>query len=379
MKMCKGCGESFQPAKHNQIYCLQTMDADCEFCPESFQRKCGAKLKRTCSKSCSSKLIRKEQAEKSTSTCLSCGDAFQQKISAQMYCGKELTVDCESGCGQSVSTICERMPKRFCTPSCRQLHMRATTYSIGSRDCEICGESFVPLGSKALVCNKGHVRECALCEEKFVVNLQHWKTEGRGIYCDNICSTLTQMNSKLPSERVREYKDIDDWALRFKVANKRKPTSIDVRIYFGIGIPVRANSSFFRLDGKDRSNFELHVLRMIQETWPHLEVLRNKRPLRSESEGRLEIDLWVPELSIGFEVQDFATHSRDSDSELSRMPWTKFKNGPTYHQGKQESGARAGIRIFEIWEDEILSGQSQFILESAIVPRLESLSKVLVP
>ena len=187
------------------------------------------------------------------------------------------------------------------------------------------------------------------------------------------------MNSKLPSERVREYKDIDNWALRFKIANKRKPTSIDVRIYFGIGIPPRANDSLFRLDGKDRSGFERHVLRLINETWPDLEVLRNKRPLRTESEAQLEIDLWIPELSIGFEVQDFATHSRNSDSEPSRIPWVNIKRGPSYHQRKQESGNRAGIKIFEIWEDEILMGQAQSILESVIVPRLESLNRVLVP
>ena len=159
MKTCKGCGESFKAAKHNQIYCLQNMDADCEFCPESFQRKCGAKLKRTCSKSCSSKLIRKEQAENSTATCLSCGDVFQQKISAQVYCGKEITVECEGGCGQSVSTSCSTRLKRFCTPSCRQLHMRATSYIIASRDCEICGESFVPLGSKGLICDRSQDRK----------------------------------------------------------------------------------------------------------------------------------------------------------------------------------------------------------------------------
>lgn len=380
MKMCKGCGESFEAAKHNQVYCLRTMDADCEFCPESFQRKCGAKLKRTCSKSCSSKLIRKEQAENSTATCLSCGTTFQQKISAQVYCGKALTVDCESGCGQSVSTTCSTSPKRFCTPSCRQLHMRATSYNIAApRDCEICGESFVPASSIALVCNKQHTSECLLCGEEFTVNIQRWRTKGLGIYCDGICSTLAQMKSKLPIEHVKEYKNINEWAIQFRLINKRKPTSIDTRIYFGIGIPSRANGSLFRLDGKDRSNFELHVLRLINETWPQLEVLRNKRPLRSESGGQLEIDLWLPSLSLGFEVQDFATHSRNTDSEPSRNPWLPLKRGPSYHRMKQDAAKRSGIKIIEIWEDEIISGQTQSILEDAIAQRIESLGSVSIP
>lgn len=379
MKMCKGCGESFNPITNRQVYCLETMDANCGFCSEPFQRNCTAKLKQTCSKSCSSKLIRREQAENNTATCLSCGDTFQQKISAQVYCGKALTVDCESGCGQSVSTTCSTSLKRFCTPSCRQRHMRATSYSIGSRDCEICGESFIPLGSRSLVCDKLHTRECALCGEGFTVNIQRWKTERLGIYCDGICSTLAQMKSKILNTRVREFKDIDNWAIQFRIDNKRKPTPIDARIYFGIDIPPRANGSLFRVDGKDRSGFELHVLRLINENWPNLEVLRNKRPLRTESGAQLEIDLWIPKLGIGFEVQDFATHSKDSDTEPSRIPWVEFKRGPSYHLAKSKSGSRAGIKIVEIWEDEIISGQARSIVKGAIDQALEPSGNVSIP
>lgn len=376
---CGNCGEGFVPSKHNQLYCLQLRQARCEFCSAPFERICGTKTKQTCSKSCSSRLIRRQQAERSTASCVGCGDDFQQKISAQVYCNRLLSVDCEGGCGLQVETACSKSPKRFCTPTCRQLHMRATSYSISIRDCMICGESFVPSGSKAFTCQKDHMRECAWCGNEFSVNFQRWSTEGLGICCDGTCSTLMQTNSRLRKELTAEYKAIDEWALRFRAVNGRKPTGIDARIYFGVNIPVRANESLFRIDGRDGSGFELHVLRAIRENWPELEVLRNKRPLRSESGRILEIDLWIPSLGIGFEVQDFATHSRDSDSELSPMPWSEFKNGPTYHSAKKAAADRAGIELFEIWEDDILTGRTQTILEGAIVAALCASDEVSVP
>lgn len=379
MRACGNCGDGFSPAKHNQRYCLQPQNAPCGFCGEPFERVCEFKLRKTCSKSCSSRLIRRQQAERSAAICLGCGDSFQQKITAQLYCCKEISVDCEGDCGQSVPTSCSKSPKRFCTPTCRQLRMRATSYSIAAKNCAICGESFLPQSSKSQVCSKEHLEECMLCGDSFAVNIQRWKSSALGIYCSNSCSTLDQRGSDIPVERIREYREIDKWAAAFRKINGRKPTGIDAQIYFGVTIPARANRDLFRLDGRDRSGFERHVLSIIHENWPELEVLRNKRPLRSASGGSLEIDIWIPSLSIGFEVQDFATHSRDSDSELSPMPWADLKRGPTYHSAKKAAADRAGIELFEIWEDDILTGGTQAALEGAIVAALCASDEVSVP
>lgn len=360
------------PNKHNQIYCLQLQEAECGFCSETFERICGKKLKQTCSKSCSGRLIRKQQAERSTANCMGCGDDFQQKISAQVYCYKDLSVDCEGGCGARVSTTCGKSPKRFCTPTCRQFHMRATSYTMNPKDCVICGDSFVPQSSKSLICDGEHTQRCKWCGESFSVNAQRWKNERLGICCDSICSTLMQTESKLHRELTAEYKAIDEWAVRFRQANKRKPTSIDTQVYFGVAIPARANRKLFRFDGRDRSKFELYVVRVIRENWPEVALLRNKRPLRSESGKILEIDIWIPSLNIGFEVQDFATHSRDSDNELSPMHWVELKRGPAYHRAKMEAADRFGVEIFEIWEDDILEGRAEHMIEGAIAAKLQT-------
>ena len=375
---CSNCGEGFLPNKHNQRYCAALQTAACDYCSAPFQRPCTKKLKRSCSRSCASKLIRREQAERSSGECLSCGKSFPKKISAQVYCYEPLAVSCEGACGRTVETSCGKSPKRFCTPTCRQLHMRATAYKIAPKDCVICSESFVPLSSKSMVCAKDHSLDCLWCGEGFVVDIQSWSEEGKGKYCSNSCSTLGQTGSKLRRELTAEYKAIDGWALKFREEQRRKPTPLDVHFYFGVGIPARADRSLFRIEGRGGSGFEKHVVRLIQESWPLFEVLRNKRPVRSISGGHLEIDIWLPGLGLGFEVQDFATHSKLSDSEPSRMHYADFKAGPSYHRAKIEAADRVGIEIVEIWEDEILSGQALSILQAAITRKLNDLSSVSV-
>ena len=257
--------------------------------------------------------------------------------------------------------------------------MRATSYELSAKDCVICGENFVPQSSKSMVCDREHLQQCAWCGSEFSVNIQRWKTEGLGVCCSNSCSTAVTRGSAIDPSKITEYREIDRWAVQFLLGNGQKPSPVDVQSYFGVGIPSRANFSLFKIDRRGRSGFESHVLRLLTEKWPNLTVLSNKRPPRSTSGKVLEIDLWIPDLRIGFEIQDLATHSRDSDTELSPMPWSELKKGPSYHLAKKEAADRAGIELFEIWEDDILTGGAQAALESAIVAALCASDEVSVP
>ena len=63
-KKCKICGEEFSGEK-KQAYCRVTKTRNCEICGKSFTYICaGATYKITCSKSCCSKLIRRNKGEK---------------------------------------------------------------------------------------------------------------------------------------------------------------------------------------------------------------------------------------------------------------------------------------------------------------------------
>lgn len=83
-------------------------------------------------------------------------------------------------------------------------------------------------------------------------------------------------------------------------------------------------------------------------------IERRIRPLKSES-GKLEIDIFIPSLKIGFEVQDFTTHSKDNDFERGH-PWSEsgFKHGPSYHENKRMlAKSQLDVIIYDLWEDEI--------------------------
>ena len=84
---------------------------------------------------------------------------------------------------------------------------------------------------------------------------------------------------------------------------------------------------------------------------------RRYRGIIDEDGHRRELDFLLEDLGLAFEVQDFATHSKDSDFEETE--WVKrfglYKNGPTYHRKKQEAAKRAGFKLTELWQDEILN------------------------
>lgn len=87
------------------------------------------------------------------------------------------------------------------------------------------------------------------------------------------------------------------------------------------------------------------------------EIVQNSKPLRFEGK-RFEIDVLIPELHIAFEIQDLATHSRNSDTEISKLAYLgdRFKKGPTYHELKRKlAKEQLNVQLIDVWEDEIRS------------------------
>lgn len=117
-----------------------------------------------------------------------------------------------------------------------------------------------------------------------------------------------------------------------------------------------------------------------------LSILRNKKPITTEENRKLEIDIYLPELNLAFEVQDFATHSRDSDEEelsglfLSvalKKSLSIYKKGPTYHKRKIElAKSQLDVDLYEIWEDEIRDGSFVSKVSEIISSRVAKLALV---
>lgn len=82
------------------------------------------------------------------------------------------------------------------------------------------------------------------------------------------------------------------------------------------------------------------------------DMLLHRRPL----EGR-EIDIWIPGMNLGFEINDFATHSRDKEDEPRSGSYGRgFKHGPSYHDWKVQAASSLGIALHHVWEDDIRQG-----------------------
>lgn len=170
----------------------------------------------------------------------------------------------------------------------------------------------------------------------------------RSDLCDSICWNL---GADFELSLIAEYRSIDQWARDFALAANRKPHASDVRARFGVrNIPTHASAELFA-PRSSRSFFEDRVEAELLKIDSSLTVLRNTRPLR-ENGRLLEIDILLPDLKLGIEVQDEATHDPYSDSIVGRFG---LKHGPSYFATKQRLASAQGVRLEELWESEVLS------------------------
>lgn len=232
------------------------------------------------------------------------------------------------------------------------------------RICEGCGESYTPTMPTQRFCLKKSVtKKCEFCLEDFQPRRPCHEVIQK--FCSLLCGNLAKVNSKLPLEKLDEFRDIDEWAVKFLSREGRKPTQTDVEIYFSARLPGRANRDLFSFP--KRSAFEDIVLGALLEFLPEsMEILREKQPLRMD-QRRYELDLWIPELKLAFEVQDFATHSRFREDEPASGKFKGLKRGPKYHELKRELALeQLGVVLLDIWEDEIFDGSYRDVLLEAI-------------
>lgn len=157
---------------------------------------------------------------------------------------------------------------------------------------------------------------------------------------------------------------VNIWAVNFKESVGRKPCRIDFEEHFGISFPRRnqRNSrgydislfniwdSYLELRVADDLKYSGFTEKMYkEECTSEKDFVRNSK---FKVNGKTyEIDIFFPKLNYGIEIQDFATHSRDSDNEISEKGY--HKRGISYHNEKRESAKTLGIEIVELWEDKI--------------------------
>lgn len=338
---------------------LKMFEKICPICDEKFK---GKEKQIVCSRKCSGKYIRQQQALKNKRKCIECNVEYYAKTSHSQYCRQMKESNCKN-CEKFFKYICMQGHTSYCSSSCRNSYMRKYKYEISKkRKCLNCENNYIPTASSQKYCESCSVIKvtCLFCEELFEMR-RFDLDKGRGLYCGNSCSTLAQTNSSLNRALIKEYKDPDQWAKNFRKAHKRKPARADWSIYFGVDdIPSKANKKFF-LKTKS-SNWEQIVVNYIEENFSQIKIIRLYKFKFKETHR--EIDIFLPEYNIGFEVQDFSTHSKDSNIEKGPFG---FKNGPIYHKEKRDGALKLGITIIEIWEDSIVDGSFQKIVDESLV------------
>lgn len=140
----------------------------------------------------------------------------------------------------------------------------------------------------------------------------------------------------------------------------------------GRGCP-KCSNRFSRLEEK-AFNSIVEILKSLKND---TEIIQNSRPLREDDLLR-ELDIYIPDLKLAFEVQDFATHSRDSNTESASFKGIPItKKGPTYHKRKIElAKSQLDVDLYEIWEDEIRDGSFVSKVSEIISSRVAELALV---
>jgi hypothetical protein len=372
---CLGCSKDFLvmegAGSHKKLYCHRLYQVLCPICQDLFSQECRPKPKLFCSKSCSSIAINQSRRDQFLCYCTLCREPFQSTRSTAKHCGISLNKNC-LGCGGSFDTFCGSRIN-YCNPSCRNSFMRATSYILQSKVCLYCGNSYTPASSGQLYC--GHdFNNCQFCGQLFLLTSHQVRTifQGTGKYCDNICSTLAQMNSKLDPNNISHYKDPRSWCLRFQQQFHRRPTSSDFEDHFQVR-PHKMLEGYF--SPLRRSLWEQKVIHHLDIHYPQLSYQRWFRMPSPDGggrrEGSLEIDIFFPSLGVGIEVQDLGTHSRDREEEQGKFG---VKKGPRAHREKRERAQKMGYQIFEIWEDEIRANLLTFIIDQMLPRQLPELN-----
>lgn len=363
-KICPRCNEINETRYQ---YCWREIMKNCPICDIEFTTICNVRERLTCSKSCSGKFIMQNRHEQNEiRECECCGDEFKPKAYNAKYYLAEKTITCLE-CSQEFNVICNNDYRFCCTESCSKKYMRKNNYNIAIKECIICGEEYKPTSSAQQVCTREHYTNCEFCKKDFLI-LAMFNVVGRHKYCSNICSTFAQMNSRINIDLINDYKNINNWAITFTQTNNRLPNAVDIKEYFGfnrcISISNLPNIDLKYFDHNKRySSLESITEEYIKNNYPKIVYIHNYRH-RFNDGKQLEIDFYVPALKIGFEVQDFSTHDKYNDDILSS--WGSIKKGPIYHANKSNRYLEIGIKIIEIWQDELFNGDYKSIINKVL-------------
>lgn len=176
------------------------------------------------------------------------------------------------------------------------------------------------------------------------------------------------------------------WLEEFANINGRRATYQDLKAYFGL-IPRRLKPHQKDLLRIGKNYYELRVKEYLDGLSLPVAYVHRTRPIKVTEESPLykpelagkprsnvmEIDIYLPEWKLGIEINEFATHSKDSDTEPFRKKNGSVKKGPIYHSEKQRLASQQCIELHFLWEDEFRDDSYQKHLNQILKNRTTQL------
>lgn len=368
---CAWCGDKLHFRFTNKIaYCADKKVFKCKECDKEFESYCYEKRdlciecfnnKKSWNKYCLNCNERKTSSETSNFCSGHCQKVYVAANKSKREISKKIHYCIE--CGQRFQSYGDA---KFCSSSCRNTHTHKNmTYK--PRECIYCGSVFTPTSSSQKVCTDFHTIECKYCSKE--IKLQGTIPKNKH-FCDRVCQTLYQHKSSLKLELLDEYKNADDWANKFENKRKRKPNAVDFKDYFGVNLPKWVDYSNFAKN-TTKSRLEQKVLNYIIDNF-ELTVETNRKIL-PVTKYKQEIDILLPDIRLGIEVQGNATHSKVEGEFPMELYGGALKSTPAHFKKKQKAAEELGITLIEIWEDEIENNSFKKELSRLINERIVNL------
>ena len=393
-KICERCGEKFIPSSGRQKYCNRELDKVCPVCGNPYTVLCSSSVSNTCSFACSQKFVaiqRRNNAKKTTKICKFCGKPFHPNSVRDVYCYDKHYKTC-AVCGKQFEIDPRKDTSvQTCSKECR--------YILAQRNTDI--EERQRRQQEAFIEKYGVDNPM-----KIPTTVEKIKATNRQKYGTDWYMQTQEYKDRVKKTSQEKY-GVDHFLSSKDVIDKRKQTCIDVygvdnvfkspeikqhikdtmsekygvenygqthvehpdrwnefkldpvtyvqahfkdkisvpelckylgvsvcSIYNYINVPNYPN--LFKLHN---SNMESEVLEILNSIKPGIEIYKNNRTIIHP----YEIDIYLPEYSIGIECDPTYTHNSTAGI-IDEIP-----KSPSYHKMKSDMCKDKGVFLFHIF------------------------------
>lgn len=391
--ICKICGKEFDRVG-NGVYCPGPHFRPCPICgaPVPFQRP--SDVYKCCSSECTEIMKRRSKMKHGTRICAECGKEFVPLQATQKWCKGPHSTRCIV-CGKEISYTCSPREKpRTCSQTCTQKLKEQTVLSrYGVSNVSQITEVQKKI-SQANSSERVAAKRQATCEARYgVSNVAQYSEVRQKIsevasseeYLMKRAATCLKkyghvspaQNPEIIRKRQETCKErygsvvapvtkeayakllldpskIDNyWAFKenpkafIESHYSEKPTISQLEQDLGVTNTTIYNiliaSGYRDLLSTSYSSLESLVYDFIVTTRPDLEVIRNDRSVIKP----LEIDIYIPDLRLGFECNPGSTHNSSFPD-----PWGSPPKPYKYHQDKSLAARKAGVFLFHVFGHE---------------------------